>query len=279
MGKVLSNTSPKYTSENSPAGIGPDYPDYWINEDYWVAEGCPVSRAVKESAEKILAPLDADNIAKVAVVCMPDKGFVNPGIWADRFGTFYKIGLANGPRKNNGMVWLLIYNERKELESIHYAIGDGLPFTTAGELGPVMHNAQQDKDLGSAILALSSGFDSVARADYEPWDSRKPEYGGPIDSEDDSGSSSFLLVVLCLGFLAFLGAVTIVTEPLLGVATFVLGSSATLNLMAWPLYVIYYVLQIVAYDSGKSGGAVGRIGGKLGSGKSAGGGGSFHRSR
>lgn len=267
-----------YTVEDNPSGVGPAYPAYWVTQDYWVAEGCPVSDSVKDGAEKILAPLDGDNISKTAIFCMPMGSVSVPGEYAKRFSKYYGIGNSEGDRKDNGFVWLVLYDDSGRTE-IHYAVGDGLGKLGSHELGNIKRAAEgsykaelsQTENIANAIFTVASNYNQTARANYEPWNPTPPAYGGPIEQQsDDSG-----IVYLCLGLFALLIWLTLISEPLLSVAVWLFGSYGAWEFMAWPLYVLKFMVEASANSSSSSsssrrgGGSSGSS--STGSGKSTGG--------
>lgn len=273
-----------YTVENDPSGVGPAYPAYWVTQDYWVAEGCPVSDAIKAEAEKFLAPLDADNIAKTAVVCMQKGTVAVPGEWAKRFGKYYHLGNPDGERKDNGFVWLVLYDDTGKTE-VHYAVGDGIMNKLgSNELGNVKRAAEaaydpastQGDNVANSILNLSASWAKVARANYEPWNPATPKYGGPITKSSDNNNGGS---VLCLGLLGLFVWLVLLSEPILALGVVIFGSYSAWQFMSWPLQL----LKIWAESRGN--GNTGTYHGSdsdthsSDSGKSTGGGGDFTRTR
>lgn len=277
VGLVTSSGQPAaqtYTVESNPAGVGPAFPAYWATQDYWVAEGCPVSDSVKADAEEILATLDADNISKTAIFCMPSGSVSVPGEYAKRFSKYYGIGNSDGERKDNGFVWLVLYDEAGKTE-VHYAVGDGLGKFGSHELGDIKRAAEssynpdlsQTDNLANAILTISGTYSQMARANYEPWNSSAPVYGGPIESSDDGSASGFI----CLGLLALFFWLIFATEPIISIFVWMFGSYGAWEAMGWPLYVLKFFAEASANSSrsGRSSGSSGS--GSRSSGKSLGG--------
>lgn len=229
-----------YTVENNPEGVGPAFPAYWETQDYWVAEGCPVSNGVKAEAEKVLAVLDADNISKTAIVCMPQGSVSVPGEWAKRFSKYYTIGNADGPRKDNGFVWLILYDEAGKTE-IHMAIGDGMQKLGAYELGNVMRAGQdsfnpslsQEDNVANAIMTITRTYDSTARANIEPFEPTTPLYGGPIEQSSEDVEAQVIIWIIC-------GVIwlTLLSEPILAIFVVLFGASWAWHLMDWPFELL-----------------------------------------
>ena len=261
--------SPQYTYESSPLGGPDEYPPYWVRENYWVAEGCPVNQTIKESAESILEPLNADHIAQAGIVCMPNEGFTNPGVWADRFATYHGFGEADGdPREDNGMLWLILYGENSI--EVHYAIGDGLPAITAISLGSIVRDAEQATSVSQAVEIISIEFDQVAREKYQPLNPVEPSFGGQIEKSSEIEISWVKLILtgyILLQPFAFLMAAA--------------GLVSLFDSIFWPLKLGLLFLESSSSGSfSASGGSFSSRDSSSsgGSHKSLGGGGGIHRS-
>ncbi len=277
----------QYTPLSDPAGLGPDFPEVFVKEDYLVYENCPVSTSTKKEADKTLAYLWSDHIAETFVLCMKSTdGIVNPGVWADHFIEHEGIGLAEGPRKWNGFVWLVIYDPNDTSKvSIHYAIGDGLPAITAGELGPIMRSAEalaSDNGIDAAVISLAEGFNEVARSDYQPYEPEEVYFGGKVDSEDANNAAlvKFILKLIVAYFL-FTGLAAVLSEPFIGLWLLFSASDAAIYATTWPFRWLWVTLEFVLrlLASGSSGSSSSSSSSRGSSGRSFSGGGSSHRSR
>lgn len=230
----IESRAAEYTPETSPAGMGPDYPEIFVTEDYLVYEKCPVSQGTKVQVDKLLAELWADHISQSFVMCMPNEDFANAGIWANRFARFNGVGEVAGVRAHNGFVWLVLYDQEQRVTSVHYSVGDGLPAITAGELDPIMREAKELSSMDDVVNVLGSGFHDLARAKYQPHEPDGVYYGGPIEEESDG---TLELMCLLWALLISVGLI-LITEPFLGLYVFLTGSAEGVLWMAWPLRLI-----------------------------------------
>lgn len=266
---VFGEKSQTYTIENNPEQFGPAYPAYWVTEDYWVGESCPVTSEIKAEAEKVLAPLDSDHISQTVVFCMPTGTVSQPDVWAKRFSKYYGVGLLEGPRKDNGIVWLLQYDEAGKVQ-VAYAVGDGLEKLDPYELVTVkiavessfVPGASQAENLALAIMSAANSYNQIARSSYQPFEPTTTQFGGPITKSEDDASAQ--LIVWAIVVVIWL---TLLTEPFLAFFVVLFGARWAWQIMDWPLELA------MAFINAKSSGSSTNYGSTPGhsSGKSLGG--------
>lgn len=220
---------------------------------------CPVTKETVVAVDKILSELEADHIAQTRFFCMPGP-ISEPATYAARALRYLALGLPDGPRKDNGAIGLIVYT-KNDLK-VYFSPGLGVTKFSAIQLEPVFRDAadvSKEKGIDAALVSLATGYNTVAREDYQPWNPEKPNYGhDPKEASSDLFQTGINLAIKYYYF-------ALPLEILLGLLM-VLGLN-TFDLSIWvailPLRLLYYVALFggggsSSSDEGKSGSGSGR---------------------
>lgn len=197
---------PVYTTDNEPVG-GPAYPvpatkviRYWIHN-------CPVTKDTVVEVDKVLEDLNAAHIAQTIFLCMNKSDITQPVPYAERFLRYMGLGMASGARKNNGVVFLISYDEKSKEVRVNYAVGLGLPALTAPDFGNTAREALSGssfnvttkyEDLDVTIKALAQAYDKNVRAKYQPFEPTEPKYGSDPVEEEKNGQYNWIIYLVWL---------------------------------------------------------------------------------
>lgn len=262
--RVVRNiTAPVYTDQNAPPEGDPQYPVPTSKSlTYWVVNCNPMTPETVVAVDRVLENLRADHIAETVILCMPRNSVHDPVGYAIRFTRYMELGLKDGPRRDNGFTWLILY-DTAGIE-IHEGIGLGLNKFTQVDIAPVQAKAEKAFALGgvdAVVNTLATEYEKMARANYDPYEPVPPRYpsaDAPPDSTDPQ-LGGFLLLALLWVLVAYLGFLMI-AEPILSVGV-ILGSAAcwmAMSFLIWfPLRAAFEVLRFLPI----SGGGFGRSGG------------------
>lgn len=153
-------------------GSSPDYGfSYNLRQPHWTIgwEGYVSEQTVNE-VDTFLDKLNNENVAQTMILMLPPDKVGNRVNCAVHFLRYMKLGQPDGPRKDNGFVFLFVVESGKI--DVHYGVGLGLPALTANELTDLNRLAEDAyRSTGStdeALLSLVKGFYQVARANYPP---------------------------------------------------------------------------------------------------------------
>lgn len=189
-------------------GSAPEYGfSYNLQQPHWTVDpyGYASQQALIE-VDEILDKLNADSIAQTMILILPQDQVGNRVNCAVHFLRYMKLGLPNGPRKDNGFVFLIVAEPAKI--DVHYGVGLGLPALTATELTELNRTAetayQPSHSMDESLLTLIREFNIVARSNYEPLvaPTSTPEL---VDLAEAGPLGIFsLCCVLCIGLLLLL---------------------------------------------------------------------------
>ncbi len=233
------NPKPKYTVEDAPFTGDPDYP-VLVNKqvNYWIVN-CSVSEATTVEVDRVLENLNADHIAQTMILCL-NQTVSQPTSYAMRFLRYMGLGLPDGQRKDNGLVFLVL--QSKDKLDVHYAVGLGLPALTAQGLSPLNRVGEdtfaETKSLDKAVLSMASSLDTYARAKYQPLNPVAPQYGAVAQQSSDELPPGTIWLGLAILFWLIL-----VTETLFSFGA-LFGSHKSYSLMSWPLYLVRWSLEL-----------------------------------
>lgn len=153
-------------------GSSPDYGfSYDLRQPHWTVgwEGYISEQTVNE-VDSFLDKLNNENVAQTMILILPPEKVGNRVNCAVHFLRYMQLGQPDGPRKDNGFVFLVVVEHGKI--DIHYGVGLGLPALTASELTDLNRLAEDSyRSTGStdeALLSLVKGFYQVSRANYPP---------------------------------------------------------------------------------------------------------------
>jgi hypothetical protein len=266
---VKSITAPVYTDQTAPPDGDPQYPVPLSKAvTYWVINCTPVNPETIVAADRTLENLRADHIAETAILCMPKNSVHDPVGYAIRFTRYMELGLKDGPRRDNGFTWLILY-DAAGIE-IHEGIGLGLNKFTQVDIAPVQAKAEKafaNGGIDSVVTTLTTEYDKMARANYDPYQPVPPSYPSADAAPDstDPMVGGFLFTAVLWVIVAYLGFL-LVAEPILSVG--VILSSAACWMAMWfllwfPIRVVFEVLQFLPVfggSFGRSSGSLGRSG-------------------
>lgn len=277
-----------YTSQNSPPNDDADYPvqikDGKPTVDYWVVN-CDMSKEALAAEDAKLEKLNADNVVQAAVLCMPSDQVSDVPGYALRFSRFMGMGNATGPRRDNGLVWIIVPNSETGQVEIRYAAGFGLTKLTAIDLNPIEEVAVKNYPSAgqqNVVSYIVDQTDAVARKYYEPLNPRTPQYSNPDKGTSMSSVNNWLLPYFLVLLALALSLPVLGSESILALFVILFGSVTAANWMNWPIWVITWkgwgeIAYAMASSSGggRSGGySSSSSGGSSGGGRSGGGGGS-----
>ncbi len=153
-------------------GSSPDYGfTYDLRQPHWTVgwEGFVSEQTVNE-VDTFLDKLNNENVAQTMILMLPPEKVGDRVNCAVHFLRYMQLGQPDGPRKDNGFVFLMVVDSGKI--DVHYGVGYGLPALTASELTDLNRLAEDSySSTGSvdeALLSLIKGFYQVARANYPP---------------------------------------------------------------------------------------------------------------
>lgn len=197
---------PVYTTDNEPVG-GPAYPVPATKEvRYWI-HNCPVTKDTVVEVDKILEDLNAAHIAQTIFLCMPKDEITQPVPYAERFLRYMGLGMATGERKNNGVVFLISYDDKSKEVRVNYAVGFGLPALTAPDFGNTAREALNGssfntttkyEDLDVTIKTLAQAYDKNVRVKYQPFEPVEPNYGSDPAVEENKGQYNWIIYLVWL---------------------------------------------------------------------------------
>ncbi|MGE5584791.1 MAG: TPM domain-containing protein [Bacillota bacterium] len=135
---------------------------------FWVVDpdGLVGPRAL-EAADETLEALRADGLAETVIVVQ--RGVKRPADWSTHYGRWLMLGEREGPRMNNGLVFLIIPDARPEAGRVWYSVGRGLPRLTSSDLGPLIEEAASYAnagDLDGAVVSIARNIDDILRKVY-----------------------------------------------------------------------------------------------------------------
>ncbi|NPV80570.1 MAG: TPM domain-containing protein [Firmicutes bacterium] len=135
---------------------------------YWVVdpEGLVGLRAV-QAADETLEALRADGLAETVIVIR--RGVKHPVEWSTHYGRWLMLGEREGPRRNNGLVFLIVPDARPEAGRVWYSVGRGLPRLTSSDLGPLLEEAASyanADDFDGAVVSIARNIDDILRKIY-----------------------------------------------------------------------------------------------------------------
>lgn len=153
-------------------GAAPDYGfNYAQQQPHWTVGWQDYASATAvDDVDAVLDDLNADSIAQTMILIQPQEQVGNRVNCAVHFLRYMKLGLATGPRKDNGFVFLIVVEPTRI--DVHYGVGLGLPALTAPELTTLNRAAeetyQSTHSMDQVLVTLAQGFDTVARSKYAP---------------------------------------------------------------------------------------------------------------
>lgn len=223
--------TPVYTTDNEPVG-GPEYPVSASKEVRYRIHNCPVTKDTVVEVDKVLEDLNAAHIAQTIFLCMNKSDITQPVPYAERFLRYMGLGMADGQRKNNGVVFLISYDDKSKEVRVNYAVGLGLPALTAPDFGNTAREALNGssfnvstkyEDLDVTIKALARAYDKNVRVKYEPYQPVEPKYG----SDPTPESKNDYAWIFYLAWLYYF-ALGVVVNGLLSIAAIFTGQSSYL---------------------------------------------------
>ncbi len=135
---------------------------------YWVVDPDGlVGAAAAEAADDTLEALRAQGIAETVIVVQ--RGVRHPVEWSTHYGRWLRLGDREGPRRNNGLVFLVIPDASPESGRVWYSIGRGLPRLTSSDMGPLLEEAAayaNADDLDGAVVSIARNIDDILRRIY-----------------------------------------------------------------------------------------------------------------
>ena len=259
---VSSVTSPQYTDLTAPPAGDPGYPvPVSKSVKYWVINCTPAKSDTIVAADQVLEDLKAANIAETAILCMPKNSVHDPVGYAIRFTRYMGLGLKDGPRRDNGFTWLILYDESSV--EIHEGIGLGLNKFTQVDIAPVQAQAEKafsNGGIDAVITTLVTEYNKMARSNYDPWQpvqSEDQNTDGNNASTDQTSGDSLIPIVLWV-IVAYLGFL-LIAELVLSAGT-IFGSAAcwiAMGFLLWfPLRIAVEIIQfspLVGGSFGRSG--------------------------
>lgn len=147
-----------------PSG-DPDFPPlgkHWIVDP----DGLVGASAVR-MADETLDDLKSGRIAEVTIVVQ--KGVKHPVEWSTHYGRWLRLGEAEGPHQNNGIVFLIIPDAQSGQGKVWYSIGRGLPKLTSSDMGPLLEEAASyanANDLDGAVISIARNIHDILRKIY-----------------------------------------------------------------------------------------------------------------
>ena len=185
-------------------GSAPDYGfTYALQQAHWTVNWQDyASLQAVNQVDAILDRLNQDSIAQTMLLILPQDQVGIRVNCAVHFLRYMQLGLVDGPRKDNGFVFLIVV-EPTAID-VHYGVGLGLPALTAADLTPLNRAAEDAylpaKNMDQALLALVQGFDTVARSKYAPLISATPASGTTDQPQLPSGPLGILEICGMLVF-------------------------------------------------------------------------------
>ena len=142
-----------------PSG-DPDFPPLG---QYWVVDpdGLVGISAIR-MADETLDDLKSQRIAEVVIVVQ--KGVKHPVEWSTHYGRWLRLGEAEGPHQNNGLVFLIIPDAPGSSGRVWYSIGRGLPKLTSSDMGPLLEEAASyanADDLDGAVISIARNIHDI----------------------------------------------------------------------------------------------------------------------
>lgn len=231
------NPQPQYTVDTRPLDSQPQFPVPVSKKiNYWIVN-CSVSDATTKEVDRVLENLNADRIAQTIVLCIP-SAVPQPTAYAERFLRYMGLGMPDGDRKNNGLVFLVLQDGEKL--DVHYAVGLGLPALTAQGLSPINRigedTYQKTKSLDDSVLAIAANIDIYARSKYQPSNPVQPVYGSTPQKSEEYPMG---LIWALIGIFA---ALVLVSETIFSFGA-MFGNKTSFYSMAWPFRLILFVLE------------------------------------
>jgi hypothetical protein len=167
---TLASASPVFAPSLCGDGAAPDYGlSYDLQQAHWTVNWQDyVSEQTVAAADVILDKLNQDSIAQTMILIEPQAQVGNRVHCAVHFLRYMQLGLPDGPRKDNGFVFLIVV-EPSGID-VHYGVGLGLPALTASQL-TTLNRAAEDAyastgSMDQALITLVKGFETLAREKY-----------------------------------------------------------------------------------------------------------------
>ena len=197
---------------------------YPLAQYHWTVdwEGYVQERTVEE-VDVVLDRLDRDQIAQVMILFLRDTRVGDRVNCAVHFLRYMELGLLEGPRKDNGFVFLVVVEE-DEID-VHYGVGLGLPALTAHDLTDLNRGAEDTYattgSMDEALLDLVYSFDAYVRTKYDPQKSDSQgntssqpvgEYAPTAFNFSSPVTIAIVCCVLCLVFLFLMVMVSLLTR-------------------------------------------------------------------
>jgi uncharacterized membrane protein YgcG len=199
----------------------PDFPNLG---DFWVIDtDNNVSDETLKEVDQILENLKTQGFAEQAIVVMP--GVKNGSNYAVQLLRHLKLGNPEGPRKNNGLLWLVITDGNSGAR-VYYAAGNGLPELTTFELGAVIDQANvlaDEANWNGAVLAIANGSETMLEQTYPglvPTQQPTSEAPGGTESPSSDDQTTVWLVVGAIALIIVIGIVLTIIDPELGALWF-----------------------------------------------------------
>jgi len=170
-GRQTATASGKVLCGNGSEADGYGF-SYNLQQPHWTVDGERyVSDETLDRVDVILDQLDADSIAQTMILFQRQDQVGNRVNCAVHFLRYMKLGLLEGPRKDNGFVFLIVVDDGKI--DVHYGVGLGLPALTAHNLTNLNRLAEETYNstgsMDQALLTLVEGFNEYARSQYAPY--------------------------------------------------------------------------------------------------------------
>lgn len=264
LGALMAATNPVLAASGlCGEGSAPDYGfTYDLRQPHWtVGWENYVSEETVNQVDAILDRMNEGATAQTMLLFKPQAEVGTRVNCAVHFLRYMQLGLPDGPRKDNGFVFLIVVEPSKI--DVHYGVGLGLPALTAPDLTSLNRKAEEvyqtSGSMDQALLALVEGFDEYASAKYPPIITPTPTAEVielPPLPEGPLGIVT-LCCLVCIGLLALIFVIWLLIQ-----------------LSRWG---IFDLLNSLGGGSGGGGGSWGSGGGSWGRGSGGGGGGGGFR--
>jgi len=159
-----------WCGNGSAPNYGFDNHGYALTQKYWTVDKFNlVSEQTKKDVDVVLNKLDGDKIVQTMILVLPEDQVGEPVNCAVHFVRYMKLGLPDGPNKDNGFVWLVITHPNTI--EVRYGVGLGLNALTAPGLGDLKRVGVEayasSQSVDAAIMELVKGFDAYSRSKYQ----------------------------------------------------------------------------------------------------------------
>jgi len=199
-----------WCGNGSAPNYGFDTHGYALTQKYWTIDMFNlVSEQTKRDVDVVLNKLDGDKIVQTMILVLPEDQVGEPVNCAVHFVRYMKLGLPDGPNKDNGFVWLVITHPGSV--EVRYGVGLGLNALTAPGLGDLKRVGvdayASSQSVDTAIIELVKGFDTYSRSKYQVGGIAASEAEVANTTPTGSGSSGipwwgWLLIILFILILA-----------------------------------------------------------------------------